>query len=319
MMTNELGENTLKINHVPAGSRLVEANEEGRRLPNFFIDTILEKLPTNLTSNRINGEVSNPAWNNAVLPKNNQVIPSRPITERFQTFSDYFYTRNYLTKYVQLLLPPESFRYLPSQQNQVQIQSYHSGNKETNFSDKFAGERSLYFWHQNLFSTISKNELRERWNAPANIQKPFSFKPTVVHFDNEATTNLNIDQSSGVWRTKQAQSSDKVSLKNSETAVRSSVEAADILLQLNKLSEKIPFCNETTENKTQNFPAVSRQNGPELAANNLNTRSQESSSSRALNSANEDQHPAWVFCTRYSDRPCAGMQYPVHISNFCGL
>lgn len=94
-------------------------------------------------------------------------------------------------------------------------------------------------------------------------------------------------------------------------------DSASILSSLEKLAKS--QLDETTHGKTTNFHSIKKSDKKDDIVKKWDDSAAESESQgdkKSQNQAIPNQFPAWVYCTRYSDRPSAGRAYQSQLSVF---
>ena len=307
--------------------RISDQNPSANGLPNFFVETILKKLPDEHGQNR-HKNLMNSANLLEMTLSSEKTLVSAPLFRQFRTITDLLEDRT-CSKNISLSQSREQVGLSQAFQCDATMQASLYANEELLHLSK-VHMRAYNQWQQLLFSSICRTGFMANPRfyeysriAPSFLSDCFSSDFSYIrHFEHQNNSIVNIDKSAGI--DSQAQSLPPVTASCSELnehrkQQKSLSETENILFQLNELSEKIPvYCQTPNDQKTTEvLPSKERKlyrNSPSRLGLKLNTETSRASSSSVSNiftatsSADSNEHPAWVFCTRYSDRPCAGWQ-----------
>ena len=293
------------------------------RVPDFLIETILNKMPERNDHN-CQTIVSNPVNPFHGTPSRENKISSASVIRHFQTLSGLFGGNNF-AKNVCMNPLLEPLGLLPSDQKSATTLTPFRKFDEMLQTSSFGASR-LHHLQQMFLSSLEKpssiacSRFYETFGVSPSFSGGFNYNIdfSIRHFENRFSEDGNANIENSVSSVPEMRTlSPGVLTRNQPNYHKPQArvnKTDDILFQLNELSEKIDMRNRTVSNqkssKMPTHPQQSRFYHPPIP---LDLRVSDQSSAvlserkrNATSFAEESKHPAWVFCTRYSDRPCAG-------------
>ena len=300
---------------------------ENQGVPDFFIETILRKLPSKAKDDNSKcdqfGVKSHAQHDNLKADKLISTL-HRPTSNSSFCFKQRFDLSN----------PSPGKKTLTNDQIHGFKNDANSG-----FLHNFNFRQNLLHLRQQLYHSAYRNNISAMssllcrgFGGITSVNSLFRFpsQPSVSHFELWANGDsvLRSDKNYNLNYEPQL-SNNKLQNDFRKTEASSSLkcnEARDILMQLNRLSEKISLQKPGeifTSKRRKSLDKKNHEKGPQpiqsFQVDSVLTQSPSSSQTNRefekVPTRDDSEHPAWVFCTRYSDRPCAGENFFVFQTN----
>jgi len=291
---------------------------KNNRVPDFFIKTILSRVPERNDYDR-QCNFANSLNASHVSTSFDNRINSASVICQFRTLSGLLGGKNFLS-----CRPTyDPFGVFHNRQSVAiahtsEATAYRS--YETHSANNVEARRLQ--WQKIFLSTLGQTNAsvyarcHENFAAHSLLSREYNCNFDLRHFANRSNeNNTNADKCvNSTADPKMLPSVLQLSCDEQKDVQAHPHKTDNILFQLNKLSEKIPLSDQQASQKTNNKPSQQEQNPFYNHPNplDLSVRSQTTGISSVRTACNttpsteDNQHPAWVFCTRYSDRPCAG-------------
>lgn len=310
-------EQDTKKQGIPSGSD----SRRNHGVPDFFVDTIMSKLPTEARDNFSENDrlkMSNYDFN---IKKSNSDIAKISSSKDIQR-----------SRYNFSPITHKQYDVYKQQQQNLQMSKTTYSKPETTNQDLLQNsefKQNLFLLRQQMFQSSFYNSLSA---LSSILYRGFATTPSVnsvfssrldtqdSHFESRSSDKSFASGNNrfpGLYYQKTNKPS-FLSYQSSETSLNfRQDESKNILMKLNSLSENIIERNEEKQQRKKRIKSLDkryRKVTPQniksfkltLNQNHHQTSSIEKQDFENETMKNDAEHPAWVFCTRYSDRPCAG-------------